>query len=354
MPTAPVRSLVVAAAVAAMCGARSAWAQTLGPGFARSYAIASLGAPAGAIPSLGGLVVFPGDTSLLGIGGEAGTVDAGIFAAVLTRDGAGHVTGFSGQASFFQSAPGVTGGIDAGLDIHGDVALYVTSPDNRLGQIPSDAVGPTKIVDLGALGVAASTGGLRVVPNGHPGAGRLKITSRTASVWYDATITADGNGTYDVALSSTTVTLAGGSAGVAYVPFTSAAFATPSVLVAERANGRIVAYDVDANGDPVVSSARTFVDGLANVAGLAFDPVTNDLLVSIAGPSAGVYRVSGFAAPSPSADLSGDGDVDGADLGILLGAWGPCPSRGSCAADLDGSGAVDGADLGILLGAWTG
>ncbi|HMN96602.1 MAG TPA: hypothetical protein PKC43_01790 [Phycisphaerales bacterium] len=47
-------------------------------------------------------------------------------------------------------------------------------------------------------------------------------------------------------------------------------------------------------------------------------------------------------------DLTGDGIVDGADLGILLGAWGtddPC-------ANLDGSGSVDGADLGILLGAW--
>ncbi|HMN94891.1 MAG TPA: PQQ-binding-like beta-propeller repeat protein [Phycisphaerales bacterium] len=47
------------------------------------------------------------------------------------------------------------------------------------------------------------------------------------------------------------------------------------------------------------------------------------------------------------ADLSCDGSVDGADLGLLLGAWG-----GGGAADLDGSGSVDGADLGLLLGAW--
>ena len=26
----------------------------------------------------------------------------------------------------------------------------------------------------------------------------------------------------------------------------------------------------------------------------------------------------------PAADLDGDGDVDGADLGLLLGAWGAC------------------------------
>lgn len=56
------------------------------------------------------------------------------------------------------------------------------------------------------------------------------------------------------------------------------------------------------------------------------------------------------APPPPSADLNGDGVVDGADLGLLLGAW---DSSGS-AADLNGDGTVDGADLGALLGAWTG
>jgi hypothetical protein len=46
-------------------------------------------------------------------------------------------------------------------------------------------------------------------------------------------------------------------------------------------------------------------------------------------------------------DISGDGVTDGADLGILLGAWGF-----GGAADLNGDGVVDGADLGILLGNW--
>jgi hypothetical protein len=38
--------------------------------------------------------------------------------------------------------------------------------------------------------------------------------------------------------------------------------------------------------------------------------------------------------------------VDGADLGILLGAW------GTGAGDINGDGTTDGADLGVLLGAW--
>jgi hypothetical protein len=47
-----------------------------------------------------------------------------------------------------------------------------------------------------------------------------------------------------------------------------------------------------------------------------------------------------------AADLTGDGQVDGADLGLLLGSW------GSPQGDLNGSGVTDGADLGLLLGAW--
>ncbi len=53
-------------------------------------------------------------------------------------------------------------------------------------------------------------------------------------------------------------------------------------------------------------------------------------------------------------DLNDDGVVNGADLGILLGAWGPINSTSGCdrSADVDGNDVVDGADLGILLGSW--
>ncbi len=51
-------------------------------------------------------------------------------------------------------------------------------------------------------------------------------------------------------------------------------------------------------------------------------------------------------------DLDFDGQVNGADLGTLLGFWGACGAP--CPADFDGSGVVDGDDLGSLLGAWTG
>jgi hypothetical protein len=47
-------------------------------------------------------------------------------------------------------------------------------------------------------------------------------------------------------------------------------------------------------------------------------------------------------------DLNFDGQTDGADLGLLLAAWG---TNDQC-ADLNHDGIVDGADLGLLLAAW--
>lgn len=73
------------------------------------------------------------------------------------------------------------------------------------------------------------------------------------------------------------------------------------------------------------------------------------LIARIAGPTlekrvvpASMLRHEG------TADLDGNGLVDGADLGIMLGAWG----TGDPWVDLNGDGTVNGADLGILLGAW--
>ena len=60
-----------------------------------------------------------------------------------------------------------------------------------------------------------------------------------------------------------------------------------------------------------------------------------------------VVVLPGSEVPCP-ADLNGDGLVNGADLGIMLAAWGTADE----VADLNGSGSVDGADLGLLLAAW--
>jgi hypothetical protein len=48
------------------------------------------------------------------------------------------------------------------------------------------------------------------------------------------------------------------------------------------------------------------------------------------------------------ADLNGDLLVNGADLGMLLGAWGTASEL----ADVNADGDVNGADLGLMLGSW--
>jgi len=58
-----------------------------------------------------------------------------------------------------------------------------------------------------------------------------------------------------------------------------------------------------------------------------------------------------FRAVKP-ADIDSNGVVDGADLAVLLGSWGPCGQPQFCEIDLDWDGVVNGADLAILLGQW--
>ncbi|MFO0873370.1 MAG: hypothetical protein U0575_05305 [Phycisphaerales bacterium] len=61
-------------------------------------------------------------------------------------------------------------------------------------------------------------------------------------------------------------------------------------------------------------------------------------------------------APACPCDLNDDGVIDGADLGLLLGAWGQGGTAGGgcdTIGDFNDDGVVDGTDLGMLLGAWT-
>jgi hypothetical protein len=70
---------------------------------------------------------------------------------------------------------------------------------------------------------------------------------------------------------------------------------------------------------------------------------------------AGTYGRGAWRSEMPNvADITLDGAVTGADLGVLLGEWGPCTTTGwGCRSDLNQDGTVGGADLGLLLGQWT-
>lgn len=65
----------------------------------------------------------------------------------------------------------------------------------------------------------------------------------------------------------------------------------------------------------------------------------------------GVTLAGVYVPDSVFGDLNGDGQVNAADLGLLIASWGPCKG---CDADLNGDGQVNAADLGLLVAAWTG
>lgn len=219
---------------------------------------------------------------------------------------AGYIVGFDGTATELADAYGATGGIDGGLAYGpGGVLFYSTFFANQIGQIEPGSTGPDRLVNL-SPGVARSMGGLGFVPEGMPGAGRLKITSTLVGRWYDATLTPDGSGTYNVVRNTAVAINIGGSPqGIVYVPAGAPLFPNPTVLVAEfQSPGRVSAYEVNANGDPIPSTRRTFIDGLDGAEGAAFDPLTGDFLFSTFGGGDLIVRVSVVPEPATWALLA--------------------------------------------------
>jgi hypothetical protein len=65
----------------------------------------------------------------------------------------------------------------------------------------------------------------------------------------------------------------------------------------------------------------------------------------------GPFLISGSATVCDClADSTLDGVVNGADLGVVLSAWGAVSDNG--AGDINHDGSVDSADLGMLLSSW--
>lgn len=328
--------------------------------YATNFAIADLGPVGGVSPPYGGMCFKPGDPNTLLVAQQADSAACTIVALPVTRDGLGHIVGF-GAPTVFSSAFGVAGGgLDGGLVVGPqDVLFYATFPDNTLGQIKPGSSAPDKLIDLTPLGVEGSTGGVAFMPPGFPGAGELRVLGYAPGAWHHGHVTPDGAGTFDVTIELPTVELGGGPTSMVFASPKNPGFADAYgigsdigyLLVAKWSAGRVDCYYVDEQGDPVLASELPFLDDMDGAVGMAFDPVSGDLLVSTFSLATHIVRVSGFLPPAPpcTADLGGDGGVDGADLGVLLGAWGV---PGASPADLDGSGLVDGADLGILLGAW--
>lgn len=149
----------------------------------------------------------------------------------------------------------------------------------------------------------------------------------------------------------------GGNAAYPTAPFVSSFDYSVSGLA--DITGSNVVPDVYSFGTSVSTSGSNLV--LSNI---YLDPITFEIdpvdlptgvnsVVITANVNLDNATMSGeLVAGCLDADLNCDGLVNGADLGLMLAAWGTCPPKGGCAADLNDDGQVNGADLGLLLAAW--
>ncbi len=303
-----------------------AQAATLASSFSSFYSLTDLGVVPELPITYAGMTFKAGDPNTLLIGGAANTFNAGIYAVTVTRGDNNHITGF-GAASLFAKAPGFPGlgegGVDASLAYspQGNVLFYTSYPDNSIGQIKQGSTGPDKQIDLStSFGIPVSTGGLNFVPQGFAGAGRLKFTSYTANIFYDTTITPDGLGTYDIAAPGKSIQLSGGLDSFNYIKAQNPGFATDSLLLLEYDAGKIAAYAIDDNGDPIADTRQDFVTDINLPIGSTIDPLTGDLLFSSqSAEDPKVFLIQGFNKPTSVPEPTGGvATLAVLGLGLLL------------------------------------
>jgi hypothetical protein len=305
-PPRPARRLALLAALVALPGHASS--QVIDPFYAGSYTFADLGSIPGVPPLSGGLnfaLTTTGiDFNTLILGGNANDAPGALYAVPLIRDAGNHIVGFGGPATFYADAAFNDGGVTYGP---GGVLFLSRWPENEVGQTKPGSTITDKIVPMAPLGVTESTGGLTFVPLGHPGAGQLKYVSWPTGLFYTLTIAPDGAGTYDITGATFETTIGGGPEGFAYVPLGSPLFGTPSMIVSEFTDNMVSTYELDASGNPVPATRRTFMTGLEGAEGALIDPVTGDFLFSTFGGGDRVIVVQGFAAviPEPSSLVLG-------------------------------------------------
>jgi hypothetical protein len=287
-----VRRLLLLTVVVIALTCAPARAQELAAPFSASYSLKDLGPPPGVPSRLGGLTFKAGTTDRLLIGGEANGANGALYEVGVVRDATGHITGFSGTAARYAAAAYNDGGLTYGP---GNVLFLARWPSNELGQTKPGSAVTDKVIPLASLGVASSLVALRFVGD------HLKLVSYPGGEWYDAGVAADGSGTYNL-VNVTPVpgsTLTGGPAGFVQVSSGSRQFSGPSLLVTEYQADSVAAYAVDGNGNPIVSSRRTFLTGLDGADGALVDPVTGDFLFATFGGGDRVIVIRGFARPLP-------------------------------------------------------
>ncbi len=203
-----------------------AGAQTVAAPYSSDYIIGYNGSVADVPARYGGLIFAKNDPATLYLMGRANEVSGTIYSVPVIRGVGGHISSFGATATVVSTAADNDGGLVYAPN--GDL-LFTRYVDNEIGQIKPGSVSPDKIVSL--PGVTSSVGTLQYVPAGFSNAGQLKIVSYGGGGWYDATLTADGSGTYDIATTDTGVNTGNGPEGVVYVHSGNPDFGVNSILL---------------------------------------------------------------------------------------------------------------------------
>lgn len=103
------------------------------------------------------------------------------------------------------------------------------------------------------------------------------------------------------------------------------------------------------NNEALVVGGVRLEGGVLQVSGCSF--CGNGVNIGGAWSDLGGNSLLGQCAPQCPGDASGDGVIDGEDLGLTISRWGPCEGSG-CYSDFDHDGRVNGLDLGVVLSNW--
>jgi hypothetical protein len=260
-----------------------------------------LGPVPGLPESYGGLNFLAGDNNTIIIGGDANESPGALYAIGVVRGAGGHITGFSGVATFFADAAFNDGGV-VYIPGSGNVLLLARWPVDQLGETKFGSTTTDKIVDMAPFGVGdQSVSAVNFLPPGFPDAGHLKLTTWAGGEWFDVAIAPDGSGTFDVTgvTSVPSSNLPGGPEAFVYAPPGSPLIPLHSMLLSEFSTGVVSTYQLDANGDPIIASRQVFVDDFTGAEGAVIDPVTGDAIFSTFGNDVDhLIEVQGFVPPA--------------------------------------------------------
>lgn len=274
-------------------------ATTMAAEYAAFYKSYDLGPVPGMPPAhLGGCILKQGDPNTLLLAGDSESASGALYSIKVKRGPCGHIIGWDGTATKVADAPYIDANI---LDLPGGTLLYSQWPQNKLGLLTASAIAPSREILLATHGVDSSIGGLGFVPSGYPAAGELRGVTWSAGNWFHLALKPDGT-LYDVTGATKKVTLPNGPGGFAYVPAGSPGFPSNRLILSEWSADSVATYEVDGQGDPIVTSRKAFFESFPRPWGAYFDPKTGDFLFLTWGsPPDRVFVVQGFSKPPPPA-----------------------------------------------------